>query len=156
MYIENPLERAWIQEYVEVGYPRTPREEQLRILRKLNSAEAFEAFLQTKYVGQKRFSLEGGETLIPLLDAIISAAADRGLDEVCIGMPHRGRLNVLANIVESPMAKFSKRLKDITPRIRSTVLAMLSITSELRELSLQNQAQLPRFISQQTLLTSRP
>jgi len=67
-------------------------------LRKLNSAEAFEAFLQTKYVGQKRFSLEGGETLIPLLDAIISAAADRGLDEVCVGMPHRGRLNVLANI----------------------------------------------------------
>ena len=98
MYIENPLERAWIQEYVEVGYPRTAREEQLRILRKLNSAEAFEAFLQTKYVGQKRFSLEGGETLIPLLDAIISAAADRGLDEVCVGMPHRGRLNVLANI----------------------------------------------------------
>ena len=98
MYIENPLERAWIQEHVEVGYPRTPREEQLRILRKLNSAEAFEAFLQTKYVGQKRFSLEGGETLIPLLDAIISSAADRGLDEVCVGMPHRGRLNVLANI----------------------------------------------------------
>ena len=83
---------------MEVGYPRTPREEQLRILRKLNSAEAFEAFLQTKYVGQKRFSLEGGETLIPLLDAIISSAADRGLDEVCVGMPHRGRLNVLANI----------------------------------------------------------
>ena len=67
-------------------------------MRKLNSAEAFEAFLQTKYVGQKRFSLEGGETLIPLLDAIISSAADRGLDEVCVGMPHRGRLNVLANI----------------------------------------------------------
>lgn len=98
MYIENPAERAWIQEHVEVGSPRAPREEQLRILYKLNSAESFEAFLQTKYVGQKRFSLEGGETLIPLLDAIISAAADRGLDEVCVGMPHRGRLNVLANI----------------------------------------------------------
>ena len=98
MYIENPAERAWIQEHVEVGSPRLPREEQLRILYKLNSAESFEAFLQTKYVGQKRFSLEGGETLIPLLDAIISAAADRGLDEVCVGMPHRGRLNVLANI----------------------------------------------------------
>jgi len=98
MYIENPEERAWIQEHVEVGSPRLPREEQLRILYKLNSAESFEAFLQTKYVGQKRFSLEGGETLIPLLDAIISAAADRGLDEVCVGMPHRGRLNVLANI----------------------------------------------------------
>jgi 2-oxoglutarate dehydrogenase E1 component len=98
MYMENPAERAWIQEHVEVGSPRMPREEQLRILYKLNSAEAFEAFLQTKYVGQKRFSLEGGETLIPLLDAIISAAADTGLDEVCVGMPHRGRLNVLANI----------------------------------------------------------
>ncbi|CAB4541345.1 unannotated protein [freshwater metagenome] len=98
MYMENPAERAWIQEHVEVGSPRMPREEQLRILLKLNSAEAFETFLQTKYVGQKRFSLEGGETLIPLLDAIISAAADSGLDEVCVGMPHRGRLNVLANI----------------------------------------------------------
>ncbi len=98
MYIENPAEREWIQERVEVGSPRLPREEQLRILYKLNSAESFEAFLQTKYIGQKRFSLEGGETLIPLLDAIISAAADRGLDEVCVGMPHRGRLNVLANI----------------------------------------------------------
>jgi len=98
MYIENPEERRWIQEHVEVGSPRMPREEQLRILRKLNGAEAFETFLQTKYVGQKRFSLEGGETLIPLLDAVISAAADRGLVEVCVGMPHRGRLNVLANI----------------------------------------------------------
>jgi 2-oxoglutarate dehydrogenase E1 component len=67
-------------------------------LRKLNSAEAFESFLQTKFVGQKRFSLEGGESVIPLTDAIISAAAERGLDEVCIGMPHRGRLNMLANI----------------------------------------------------------
>lgn len=98
MYIENPEERRWIQEHVEVGAPRMPREEQLRILRKLNSAEAFETFLQTKYVGQKRFSLEGGETLIPLLDAVISSAAESGLDEVCVGMPHRGRLNVLANI----------------------------------------------------------
>jgi multifunctional 2-oxoglutarate metabolism enzyme len=67
-------------------------------LRKLNSAEAFESFLQTKFVGQKRFSLEGGESVIPLTDAIISASAERGLDEVCIGMPHRGRLNMLANI----------------------------------------------------------
>ena len=98
MYMENPVERKWMQEHVEVGAPRTPREEQLRILRKLNSAEAFESFLQTKYVGQKRFSLEGGESLIPLLDAILDSSAKRGLEEVCIGMPHRGRLNVLANI----------------------------------------------------------
>ncbi|HEY3292669.1 MAG TPA: multifunctional oxoglutarate decarboxylase/oxoglutarate dehydrogenase thiamine pyrophosphate-binding subunit/dihydrolipoyllysine-residue succinyltransferase subunit, partial [Candidatus Nanopelagicaceae bacterium] len=98
MYIEDPVERTWIQERVELGAPKLPREEQLRILRKLNGAEAFESFLQTKYVGQKRFSLEGGETVIPLLDAIISSAAEAELDEVCVGMPHRGRLNVLANI----------------------------------------------------------
>jgi multifunctional 2-oxoglutarate metabolism enzyme len=98
MYIQSPAERLWIQERVEVGVQTFPREEQLRILRKLNSAEAFETFLQTKFVGQKRFSLEGGESVIPILDAVISSAAERGLDEVCIGMPHRGRLNVLANI----------------------------------------------------------
>ena len=98
MYIANPAERQWMQERMEVGAPRTPRDEQLRILRKLNSAEAFETFLQTKYVGQKRFSLEGGESVIPVLDAVISAAAEAGLDEVCVGMPHRGRLNILANI----------------------------------------------------------
>lgn len=98
MYMENPVERRWMQDHVEVGTPRTPREEQLRILRKLNSAEAFESFLQTKYVGQKRFSLEGGESLIPLIDAILDGSAKSGLEEVCIGMPHRGRLNVLANI----------------------------------------------------------
>jgi 2-oxoglutarate dehydrogenase E1 component len=68
------------------------------VLRKLNEGEAFENFLQTKYVGQKRFSLEGGESAIPLLDQVLTEAADAGLDEVCIGMPHRGRLNVLANI----------------------------------------------------------
>ena len=98
MYMQSPEERKWIQEHVEIGAPKTAREEQLRILRKLNSAEAFETFLQTKYVGQKRFSLEGGESVIPLLDKVISAAAEAGLDEVTVGMPHRGRLNVLANI----------------------------------------------------------
>ena len=98
MYIASPEERKWIQEKMEVGAPRTARDEQLRILRKLNSAEAFESFLQTKFVGQKRFSLEGGESVIPMLDAVIYSAAETGLDEVCIGMPHRGRLNVLANI----------------------------------------------------------
>ena len=80
-------------------HERVQPDEQLRILRRLNAAEAFETFLQTKYVGQKRFSLEGGESVIPLLDAILNDAAADGLDEVCIGMPHRGRLNVLANIV---------------------------------------------------------
>ncbi len=98
MYISNPEERKWIQEHVEIGFTKPDREEQIRILRKLNSAEAFETFLQTKFVGQKRFSLEGGESVIPILDAVISSAAEKNLDEVCIGMPHRGRLNVLANI----------------------------------------------------------
>ncbi|GAA3198322.1 multifunctional oxoglutarate decarboxylase/oxoglutarate dehydrogenase thiamine pyrophosphate-binding subunit/dihydrolipoyllysine-residue succinyltransferase subunit [Actinocorallia longicatena] len=99
MHIQDVEERKWIQERVEVPFEPPSREEQLHILRRLNSAEAFETFLQTKFVGQKRFSLEGGESLIPLLDAVISAAAKDGLDEVVIGMAHRGRLNVLANIV---------------------------------------------------------
>ncbi|MEZ5114845.1 MAG: multifunctional oxoglutarate decarboxylase/oxoglutarate dehydrogenase thiamine pyrophosphate-binding subunit/dihydrolipoyllysine-residue succinyltransferase subunit [Candidatus Nanopelagicales bacterium] len=98
MHIQDPEQRAWIQDRVEVPHAKPDREEQLRILRKLNEAEAFETFLQTKYVGQKRFSLEGGESAIPLLDAILTEAAEQGLPEVCIGMPHRGRLNVLANI----------------------------------------------------------
>ena len=98
MHLQDPRQRRWLQERLESGYARTPREDQLRILRRLNAAEAFETFLQTKFVGQKRFSLEGGESLIPLLDAILSKAANNGLDEVGIGMAHRGRLNVLANI----------------------------------------------------------
>ena len=69
-----------MQQHIEIGLPAIEREEQLRILRKLNSAEAFESFLQTKFVGQKRFSLEGGESVIPLTDAIVSSAAERGLD----------------------------------------------------------------------------
>ena len=98
MHIQDPEQREWIQSKVEVPYERQTSAEQLRILRKLNAAEAFETFLQTKFVGQKRFSLEGGESVIALLDRIMCAAADEGLDEICIGMPHRGRLNVLANI----------------------------------------------------------
>ncbi|MGI8700237.1 MAG: multifunctional oxoglutarate decarboxylase/oxoglutarate dehydrogenase thiamine pyrophosphate-binding subunit/dihydrolipoyllysine-residue succinyltransferase subunit [Nocardioidaceae bacterium] len=99
MHIQDPEQRRWIQERVERPHSKTPRGEQLRILHKLNQAEAFETFLQTKFVGQKRFSLEGAETTAPLIDEICDAAADDGLDEVTIGMAHRGRLNVLANIV---------------------------------------------------------
>jgi 2-oxoglutarate decarboxylase len=98
MHIQDPEQRAWIQAKVEVPYARPSRDEQMRILRRLNAAEAFETFLQTKFVGQKRFSLEGGESVIALLDRILSHAAGDRMDEVCIGMPHRGRLNVLANI----------------------------------------------------------
>jgi len=99
MHIQDPEQREWIQDRVEVTPDKTDAAEQLRILRRLNAAEAFETFLQTKYVGQKRFSLEGAETVVPLLDMVLQEAASVGIDEVCIGMPHRGRLNVLANIV---------------------------------------------------------
>ncbi|MFF0297016.1 multifunctional oxoglutarate decarboxylase/oxoglutarate dehydrogenase thiamine pyrophosphate-binding subunit/dihydrolipoyllysine-residue succinyltransferase subunit [Kitasatospora sp. NPDC004615] len=105
MHIQDPAQRKWLQERLEKPYTKPEREEQLRVLRRLNSAEAFETFLQTKYVGQKRFSLEGGESLIPLLDATIDAAAEHRLDEAVIGMAHRGRLNVLANIVGKPFGK---------------------------------------------------
>jgi 2-oxoglutarate dehydrogenase E1 component len=98
MHIQDPEQRRWIQDRVERPYAKPSRDEQLRILRTLNAAEAFETFLQTKFVGQKRFSLEGGESVIPLMDALLSASAQAELDEVCIGMPHRGRLNVLANL----------------------------------------------------------
>ncbi len=98
MHIQDPLQREWIQERVERPYEPLSREEHLRVLRRLNAAEAFETFLQTKFVGQKRFSLEGGESVIPLLDALLTDAAHAGAEEVAIGMAHRGRLNVLANI----------------------------------------------------------
>ncbi|MEB7449227.1 multifunctional oxoglutarate decarboxylase/oxoglutarate dehydrogenase thiamine pyrophosphate-binding subunit/dihydrolipoyllysine-residue succinyltransferase subunit [Arthrobacter koreensis] len=105
MHIQDPEERSWFQDRLEAPYSKPTREEQLRILSKLNAAEAFETFLQTKFVGQKRFSLEGGESLIPLLDAIISGAADEGMEEVGIGMAHRGRLNVLTNIAGKTYAQ---------------------------------------------------
>ncbi|MGO1182604.1 MAG: multifunctional oxoglutarate decarboxylase/oxoglutarate dehydrogenase thiamine pyrophosphate-binding subunit/dihydrolipoyllysine-residue succinyltransferase subunit [Micrococcaceae bacterium] len=98
MHLNSPEERQWFHDELEHPYAKPTREEQLRILSRLNAAEAFETFLQTKFVGQKRFSLEGGESLIALLDAAISGAADDGLDEVAVGMAHRGRLNVLTNI----------------------------------------------------------
>jgi multifunctional 2-oxoglutarate metabolism enzyme len=99
MHIQNPEERAWIQARVERPHGRADHDEQLRILSRLNVAEAFEMFLQTKFVGQRRFSLEGAESLIPLMDAVLTEAAGEHLHEAVIGMAHRGRLNMLANIV---------------------------------------------------------
>ena len=98
MHIQDPAQRAWWQERLERDWEDIADEERRRILTKLEQAEAFETFLQTKYVGQKRFSLEGGESLIVALDRLLDAAAHDGLDEVVIGMAHRGRLNVLTNI----------------------------------------------------------
>ena len=99
MHIQDPEQREWIQARFERPQQRLTREEQLHILRRLNAAEAFETFLQTKFVGQKRFSLEGSESVIPLMDELLTSAAQDGLHEVTVGMPHRGRLNVLANLV---------------------------------------------------------
>lgn len=111
MHIQDPVQRKWIQDRVEVPYQRPPQEEQMSILRRLNSAEAFENFLQTKYVGQKRFSLEGAESAIPILTEVLAGAADAGLKEVCIGMPHRGRLNVLANIAGKSYAQIFREFE---------------------------------------------
>lgn len=108
MYIRKPEVIQWIQD--KIGYndnhPRFSADEKKNILNKLNEAVSFENFLHTKYVGQKRFSLEGGETLIPALDALIEAAAEKGVEQFVMGMAHRGRLNVLANI-------FGKNTQDI-------------------------------------------
>ena len=111
MHIQDPRERTWIQDRVERAHTPPEREEQLRILRRLNASEAFETFLQTKYVGQKRFSLEGGETVIPLLDTVLDEAAGDKLDEAVIGMAHRGRLNVLANVVGKSYAQIFREFE---------------------------------------------
>ena len=105
MHLQDPVERRWMQARLETPYQKPSPEQQLHILHKLGQAEAFETFLQTKYVGQKRFSLEGGESLIPMLDTILTGAARDALDEVTIGMAHRGRLNVLANIAGKSYAQ---------------------------------------------------
>ncbi|MFT0762848.1 multifunctional oxoglutarate decarboxylase/oxoglutarate dehydrogenase thiamine pyrophosphate-binding subunit/dihydrolipoyllysine-residue succinyltransferase subunit [Actinomyces sp. F1_1611] len=105
MHIQDPAQRLWVQKEVEQPYQKPSREEQHQILETLIHAEAFEEFLQTKFVGQKRFSLEGGESLIPLLDAVLNSAARSGLNEVAIGMAHRGRLNVLSNIAGKSFAQ---------------------------------------------------
>jgi len=114
MQIQNPVERQWFQEKLERPYVKPTKEEQFRILNKLNEAEAFETFLQTKFVGQKRFSLEGGESLIPALDQILHDAAETELSEVAIGMAHRGRLNVLTNIAGKTYGQVFKEFEGST------------------------------------------
>jgi 2-oxoglutarate dehydrogenase E1 component len=117
MHIQEPDERAWIQERIERPHERPSHDEQIRVLSRLNVAEAFEMFLQTKFVGQRRFSLEGAESLIPLLDAVITEAANAHMDEAVIGMAHRGRLNVLANIVGKSYAQIFREFEgNMDPR----------------------------------------
>ena len=108
MYIRNPEVIEWIQSKIgkNDNQPDFSSEEKKSILNKLNQAVSFENFLHTKYVGQKRFSLEGGESIIPALDALIEKAAEKGVEQFVMGMAHRGRLNVLANI-------FGKSTQDI-------------------------------------------
>ena len=98
-HILDPAEKRWIQEQVERPQPALSHEEKLHILDRLNAADALESFLATRYVGQKRFGLEGAESAIPTLDAILGEAADARMDSAVMGMAHRGRLNVLVNIV---------------------------------------------------------
>ena len=104
MYIRDPEVRKWIQNRLSANnnQPQFSAEQKKAILGKLNEAVSFENFLHTKYVGQKRFSLEGAESLIPALDALIESAADKGVEQFVMGMAHRGRLNVLANVFGKP------------------------------------------------------
>ncbi|HRE03835.1 MAG TPA: thiamine pyrophosphate-dependent enzyme, partial [Ilumatobacteraceae bacterium] len=99
MHIQDTDEQRWIQSQVEGVTTTFTKEEKHRILERLNAAEAFEKFLATKYVGVKRFGLEGAESAIPILDSLLSDAVDAGLDSAVLGMAHRGRLNVLANLM---------------------------------------------------------
>ncbi|WCO65475.1 multifunctional oxoglutarate decarboxylase/oxoglutarate dehydrogenase thiamine pyrophosphate-binding subunit/dihydrolipoyllysine-residue succinyltransferase subunit [Iamia majanohamensis] len=105
MHIQEPQEKAWIQAQVEGAATSVPPEDQRHILGRLNAAEAFEKFLGTKYVGQKRFGIEGAESAIPILDAILEKAAGDALPGAVMGMAHRGRLNVLSNIVGKSLDK---------------------------------------------------
>lgn len=100
MYIRDPKVQDWIKNRLDINdnQPNFSVDQKKHILKKLNEAVSFENFLHTKYVGQKRFSLEGCEAAIPALDALIEGAADRGVEQFVMGMAHRGRLNVLANI----------------------------------------------------------
>ena len=104
MYIRDPQVVKWIQNYVHANdnYPTLHDDEKKHILHKLNEAVAFENFLNTKFVGQKRFSIEGAEAMIPGLDFLMQRAAELGVEEVVLGMAHRGRLNVLTNIFGKP------------------------------------------------------
>ena len=99
MHIQDTDEQRWVQSHFEGVQFQMSKEEKHRVLERLNASEAFEKFLATKYVGTKRFGLEGAESAVPILDEILSRAASAGLDSAVIGMAHRGRLNILANVM---------------------------------------------------------
>jgi multifunctional 2-oxoglutarate metabolism enzyme len=118
MHIQEPVQKKWLQDRMEPSRNSQPLDgaTKRRILMKLNDAESFERFLHTKYVGHKRFSLEGAETLIPMLDHLLTEAAHDGVGEAVIGMSHRGRLNVLANILGKSYEKIFHEFEgDVDP-----------------------------------------
>jgi 2-oxoglutarate dehydrogenase E1 component len=114
MHIQDLRVRRWLQERMEPrrNEPNLPRRRKFRLLMDLHFAELFEKFLHNRYVGQKRFSLEGAETVIPLLDTIVEKAAELGAREIVMGMAHRGRLNVLANIIGKPYEEIFSEFED--------------------------------------------
>jgi 2-oxoglutarate dehydrogenase E1 component len=113
MHLSNGELRKWLQKRIEPFFTRNlDPSDKLRIFRFLNKAEFFETFLHTKYVGQKRFSLEGAETILPMLNALIEKGGNEGIKEIIMGMAHRGRLNVLANIVNKPYSYIFSEFED--------------------------------------------
>ncbi|HEY8506315.1 MAG TPA: 2-oxoglutarate dehydrogenase E1 component, partial [Gemmataceae bacterium] len=114
MHIQDHNIRTWLRERMEPrrNRPDLPRRQRLRVLMNLHYAELFEKFLHRRYMGQKRFSLEGAETLIPILDALVEKGPDAGVQEYVIGMAHRGRLNVLANILRKPYEEIFAEFED--------------------------------------------
>lgn len=119
MHIDDLSVREWLQERMERSLNRLElsRSEQVRILTKLTDAVIFEEFIQKKFVGAKSFSLEGGESLIPLLDMAIEKAGEQGVKEIVLGMAHRGRLNVLANIMGKSPRKIFREFEDVDPEL---------------------------------------
>lgn len=139
MHIQEPDEKQWIQQQVEqMGIPMGLGEK-LHILDRLNAAEALERFLDTKYVGQKRFGIEGAESAIVVLDAVLGKAADLGMDSAIVGMAHRGRLNVLVNIVGKDygqlFGEFEGNLDESSTQGSGDVKYHLGMTSEFESMA---------------------
>ena len=117
MHIQEPEQKKWIQERVEGIGRETSSEDQRHVLERLNAAEAFERFLHSRYVGHKRFSLEGAESVIPMLDVLLEEAAGAGMERAFMGMAHRGRLNVLANVVGKSYGRIFREFEgDLDPQ----------------------------------------
>ncbi len=114
MHGEDPAIKSWLQGRMEstCNTPTLSRDEKLRILQRLTDAETLETFLHRKYIGKKRFSLEGGESLIPLLDWLIDEFGAQGGEEVVLGMAHRGRLNVLVNVLGKNLKELFAEFED--------------------------------------------